>query len=118
MSVDVNIVDFLALDYNAVLAAASSNVNIVPLTDIHYAYLNRISGYNPSTNAFNAIVGYIDSGGVYVPFSTTSVAASTVFNVQLDKYILPQLGAYFQITATTYPVTAQLMVDGYTFDLC
>lgn len=118
MSVDVSIVDFLAFDINTALQANSSNIILVAMADDHYAYLNRISGYNPSGNSLNAIVGYIDSGGVYVPFSSTACAATTSINTQLDKYIKPQQGAYLAITASTFPVTAQLMVDGYLFDLC
>jgi hypothetical protein len=118
MSVDVNIVDFISFDLYAVYPAAPLAVPIVQLVDDHYAYINRISGYNGSANSYNAVFGYIDSGGVYTPMAITACAQNAAFNTQIDKYIKPQLGAYAQITASSYPVTAQIMVDGYLFDLC
>lgn len=114
----VNLIDYFNLDFNASLASLSQDIVIVPVVLDHYAYLNRIKGYNPSGYTETITVGYIDSQNAYVPFSITAATTATAFNVQLDTVVTPQMGAYWSAISGTYPATVQLMVDGYLFDLC
>ncbi|MGD0331303.1 MAG: hypothetical protein ABSB40_12810 [Nitrososphaeria archaeon] len=112
----VNVVPF-NLDFNGVLQVASQQLVFLPLAESRFCYINRISGYNNAANTYNGIVGIIDSGGNYVPISITACAQNAAFNTQIDKTIIPTLGAYWQFTATSYPVTPQAMIDGYYYDI-
>jgi hypothetical protein len=115
---DVCISDFFNFSIDAVFPATSQIIEFVPNAQPQYAYINRISGYNPSTNAFNAIIGVIDESQALIPISITACTTLTAFNTSIDKVIKPAYGAYVAITASTYPVTAQLIIDGYLFNLC
>ena len=118
ISGSICILDFFNFTIDSVFPDTSSVIQLVPNAAPYYAYLNNISGYNPSTNSFNAIVGVLDESLSQIPISITACASSAAFNTTINKFIKPEYGAYIAITASTYPVTAQLMVDGYTFNIC
>ena len=58
----VNLIDYFNLDFNASLASLSQNILIVPVVLDHYAYLNRIKGYNPSGYTETITAGFYEIG--------------------------------------------------------
>lgn len=111
------ILDEFNLSVEVVLAATATQQIFVPLVYDNFAYINRISGYNPSTNAYNGVIGIIDEQQNQIPISITACSTLTAFNTQIDKVIRPEFGGYWAVTATTYPVTAQMVIDGYFYTL-
>jgi hypothetical protein len=109
--------DYFNLSANAVLAAAGTSQIFVPLQYEDYAYINRISGYNGAANSYNGVLGIIDEQNNQTPITITACAQYAAFNTQVDKVIRPEFGAYWAVTASSYPVTAQMMIDGYFFTL-